>query len=299
MRRIHGSLAALALLIGCGGDTTTPDELPDLVIDETDTLTEGSLYVAGTRVAFRSENVEPRVYDITVRFNALTISALVDSARGVSEFDGYATDSGAETVMTEADRAVLLAFTRGLDELGLEVAAPTDMLRRFTSVWAEFPDTLELRRQTIAETTREYWSLCAYVNNYFSAHHDCSTCDWGQDACTLGTVTVGSTWTYYTGVGSWLGMDAACPYADGTNFWSGSSWSCYEPNHATTPEYAYGNCFGRCGASCGSSKQFTEDCNNHDQCVRTGHDTASMYCNDQFISTTDDWSEAPNCNNAY
>ncbi len=294
MRVLLSKLAIAGLVMGCGAEGGQ-DSRPDLVIQQDTALSEGSLRVAGTRVFFRSAQVEEHVFDITVRFNGLTITALVDQARGVMEYDGYASENGVDTQMTAPDRAVLLAFSRGLDELGLDVATTTDMLRKFTNTWAEFPDTLALQRQTIAQTTRSYWSLCAYMNDYFSSHHDCNTCDFGSDECTLGQVDTSGGWTYYYGVGSYLSMDSDCGAADGAYFWKDGSWQCYEPDHDTSVEYAYGNCFGRCGAGCGSSTQFTEDCNNHDECVRVGHDLASFWCDDQFAATTDDWASAPNC----
>ena len=72
-------------------------------------------------------------------------------------------------------------------------------------------------------------------------------------------------------------------------------WAGVEVNHDTNVEYAYGNCFGACGAGCPGSYQFTVDCVNHDSCVRNGHVMASGYCDDQYTSALDDWASAPNC----
>lgn len=41
--------------------------------------------------------------------------------------------------------------------------------------------------------------------------------------------------------------------------------------------------------------QYTLDATNHDGCVRNGHLLASAYCDDQFVSASDDELYAPNC----
>jgi len=40
---------------------------------------------------------------------------------------------------------------------------------------------------------------------------------------------------------------------------------------------------------------YSQDCLNHDGCVRNGHSAASIWCDDEFAMTTDDFSFAPNC----
>ena len=89
-------------------------------------------------------------------------------------------------------------------------------------------------------------------------------------------------------------MHAAGPCPDGTNFWE-PGWRCFEPDHPSTIEYAFGNCFGRCGAGCGANTKFTWDCLDHDECVRLGHSTLGLSCQDEFLSTMDDWVLAPDC----
>jgi hypothetical protein len=60
-----------------------------------------------------------------------------------------------------------------------------------------------------------------------------------------------------------------------------------------------GSNYGNCGTS-STGTQFTKDCTNHDQCVRTtkhgGHVITSLYCDDQFTSCIDDNTFAPSCN---
>lgn len=125
-----------------------------------------------------------------------------------------------------------------------------------------------------------YTSACSYVNSYMAVTHD----DWNYDR-----------WDDHTTFNAYLSMDPMQSCSEGTQFWTGSSWSCYEPDHDPNIEWAYGNCFGRCGGGCGSSTQFTFDCADHDSCVRFGHSLASFWCDDEFASTVDDALFAPNC----
>jgi hypothetical protein len=127
-----------------------------------------------------------------------------------------------------------------------------------------------------------YTTLCSQLYTYVQATHD----DFWYDR-----------WNDKTTYNAYVAPYAACPAADGTYFWKNSQWQCYEPDHDANVEYAYGDCFGRCGAGCGGNGQgtYTHDCLDHDSCVRFGHSLASFWCNDEFVSTLDDAAFAPNC----
>jgi hypothetical protein len=127
-----------------------------------------------------------------------------------------------------------------------------------------------------------YTTICDKLYTYVEATHD----DWWYNRGDDKT-------TYYAFVAPY----AACPSADGTYFWKNSQWQCYAPDHDANVEYAYGDCFGRCGAGCGSggSGTYTYDCLDHDSCVRFGHSIASIWCDDEFTYTIDDYTFAPNC----
>jgi hypothetical protein len=184
--------------------------------------------------------------------------------------------------MLDEDRAGLIELRDALDAYGIgDAASPLATLERFANMWADFPSTKDLRFETFAPRENSYTSVCGVVNTWTSATHDCwSYNDWND----------GSTLDY-----AYISMHGACPNADGTYFWKDNQWQCYEPDHDSNIEYAYGNCFGRCGPGCGGSTQFTWDCIDHDSCVRTGHDSASFWCDDEFTSASDDFLFAPNC----
>jgi hypothetical protein len=139
------------------------------------------------------------------------------------------------------------------------------------------------RGRTLTERRLDWTSLCPYLNYYVQVTHDDFWYYRGDDRTTFFALIKNS---------------ATGPCADGTYFGTGPSgpWTCYEPDHSASIEYAYGDCFGRCGAGCGSDGSvYSLDCADHDSCVRFGHSTASGWCNDEFLSCSDDYLYGANC----
>jgi hypothetical protein len=297
-RRFLGLVAILGT-VGCAGSDSGGPAVLGLTIEEEPGIARGSFVdEAGRQVDFTSRFVDTNVVEIVVELNAMTITSMVDFDSGVIEYDGFSSDTGDDTQILDDDRAVLAGLTDALDHLGLEVSEPVDKLRAFVNRWQEYPTELELQGLALMDEDRGWTSLCGYMNRYVRSSHDCTLgCPWYNPFCSN---SINSFWTDNTTVDwTYVSMHAAGPCSDGTYFdtsGNGSSWwRCYEPSHVSHDEGAYGNCFGRCGDGCGSNRQFTQDCLNHDECVRTGHSTGSESCIDQFESTADDWASAPNC----
>jgi hypothetical protein len=254
---------------------------------------------------FTSELVSDQVLDITLHVNGMVITATVDFATGVLETDGYTAATGENTQMTDEDRASLLSLERALAKLDGTLPMPLDKLRGFVATWAEHPTTVDLQSIHLSAENRSWTSLCWAKNSYYPASHDCNTGGFWIDATTLDDV-------YMANIGDQGGPDGVAWYfpAGGSYQCCSGSLSCsryscsvpsagwyvgVEVDHDTRVEYAYGNCFGVCGAGCPGTWQYTVDCVNHDQCVRNGHITASGYCDDQFTAASDDWASAPDC----
>ena len=127
-----------------------------------------------------------------------------------------------------------------------------------------------------------YTTLCDRMNTWVATTHD----DWDYGRWNDRT-------TYYAFVAPF----PPCSDTSGTWFWKDNRWQCYEPDHDPNVEFAYGECFGRCGAGCGDSGKgtYTYACLDHDSCVRFGHSLASFWCNDEFLATIDDYTFAPRC----
>ncbi len=264
--------------MGCDEPAEPPVEVErGLTLDDQGDTLVGTYADDRWTFSFRSDASDDG-FDVAVVFNGMTITAQTDGS-GVLTHDGYATDNGEPTQMTDDDREALTALTAALEATGPDAGEALARLRSFTNTWSEFPGTKDLHAD-VPTGFRAYTSICGSVNTFVEVTHD----DWNYDR-----------WEDRSTYFAYMSMHGAGPCSDGTWFSTGGAWQCYEPDHPTDVEYSYGNCFGRCGAGCGSGTQFTYDCADHDSCVRFGHSTASFWCNDEFSSTVDDWALAPNC----
>jgi hypothetical protein len=229
--------------------------------------------------------------DLTVQVGDLTLDAIVDSATRVSHLDGFGTANGQNTQILPADRATLLAFYHTLDQhVTRESPEPTAVLDRVVSMWAEHPTTVSLTRVVMGEENRSWTMECGYAQcwngNAWSYTGGCASWTWYSETHDCWSY---NDWDANSSQNAQLGDHYGSTY-----YWTGSSWAVGSPDHWAWP-YEVGDCNGRCGADCGSSTQYTQDCANHDGCVRNGHDIASLWCDDEFTSASDDWTFAPNC----
>lgn len=240
-------------------------------------------YVSGeTRLRFSSTEVEGGVFDVVADLNGMTLSALVDRGHQVAEVDGFAA-SGADTQIVDADRALLRRFSGALDEqLGEQLGEQPDgeapaagMLLRIVSSWSQTPETVPLQRQVAGSESRGWTSLCSSKGSYVKATHDDN--NYGRNSAR--TTSNGH-----------LGLRSTK-----TEYYVGGRWVTTAQDHVANL-YERGLCFGNCGAGCPSGTQtLTLDCHDHDQCVRNGHVLVSLYCDDEFVSASDDEFFAPRC----
>lgn len=299
---MNKAIVVALVLAACADSPQTQKPDADMLeIAGTDKGITGS-YGATT---FSSEMASDNVLDMKVTFNGMVITALVDFQAGVIEYDGYAADTGANTQMTDDDRTALLDLEGALAQLKGDQPFAVDKLRGFVATWAEHPSTVDLQDIRLVEENRSWTSLCYAKNSYYSASHDCDTGGFWIDATTLDNVWLSSTgnlggpdgvaW-YIPAAGNYQACSGSLWCSRYSQYISGAGWwSGFEVDHDTRVEYAYGNCFGVCGAGCPGTYQFTVDCLNHDSCVRNGHITSSGYCDDQFVAASDDWASAPDC----
>lgn len=278
------AVASLALLVACTDQATAPATGPvpaGLEIQTSETTATGSFGTKDGLVTFGVEVVGTAVYDMWVEVNGLHLTLLVDAEAGVMEWDGYTASTGAVTQMTEADRAALLELYGAMDSLGNE-HEHVALLRRKIGNWAETSDTRDLRWQKLFDLDHSWTSICGACRTWRSGTHDCNHGGFNSDATT---------------VNAYIRYEGAACGGDGSAYGTSTSVSCIaEPAGFATIEYIRYNCLGRCGPGCNSSDtQFTQDCLNHDTCVRGGHALASAYCDDQLTSCADDDISAPHC----
>lgn len=292
MRKILGAVAAM-MLWACGGQSGPMNE-PVQAVDGLELISEAGAVSGrfGAETRFSSRQVEEGVYRIEVRMNGLTLTGLVDAANGVSSLDGFGEATGQDTQMLEGDREVLSNLYAALNAQlpAGDAAAPEAMyLRRAVSLWSQHPTTVALQRTVMGEEGRGYTMLCSYAKCGGNWTGTCGSWNWYSYAkhdCQHGGFE-------YTGNQqiAQLGDHYSC---SGDELYYSGGWVCGEPDHWSRPQVV-GNCFGRCGGGCGGDTQYTLDATNHDGCVRNGHALASAYCDDQFVSASDDELSAPNC----
>jgi hypothetical protein len=296
MRKVLGAVAAV-MLLGCGGGTRTEDAaqaVDGLELKQESGGVTGRFAQAGTEAGFSSKQVEEGVYRVEVRQNGMTLTGLVDTVNGVSDLDGFGEETGQDTQMLDGDREVLSGLYAALNAqlpAGDAAAPEARYLRRAVSLWSQHPTSVELQRTVMGEEGRGYTMLCSYAkcngawtgscggsyNWYSYAKHDCQ--HGGFDLAKNQQIAQ-------------LGDHSSC---SGDEYYlNGSTWVCGEPDHWSRPK-VMGICFGRCGGGCGGDTQYTLDATNHDGCVRNGHALASAYCDDQFMSASDDEMFAGNC----
>jgi len=287
LARIAPVALALSLVVGCAfndaNDPATGADESGLQVHFDADKAKGSYDFEGRTFVFASERVRDHLWDVNATFDGLSMTFYFDQDTGVIEMDGWANANGGDSQMTRPDRELVIKLRDRLDKFGTEVPEGLKMIRRVLDHWSDWPETVSLQRVKLFDEARTITSICGSCRSYRSFTHDCSTCGSGTDSCTAYGY-VGQIGSYSCGGGTKWGT-------------SSGTLTCLtnDPSHTASYEYGYGNCFGRCGAGCASEKDYTADCGNHDLCVRSGHATASLYCDDEFTSCSDDEVSAPGC----
>ncbi|MGM0555273.1 MAG: hypothetical protein ACQEVA_02745 [Myxococcota bacterium] len=287
------ALLIAMIAVGCADATSDPIESEgQFSLDVTDTETTGEMATEAGVSTFHSQEVDEGVFEVSVVVNDMVLDALIDHKNGVSSLDGFASENGDDTQILDEDRAALAELNQMLNtELSEQPPKNAKLLRRAVSQWSQQPTTVDATRLVMGEEGRGYTMLCDYAkcskdswtgacdywNWYEVASHDGNDGDW---------------WDSQTSQRAQIGDHYSC--SDDQWYWTSNGWKCGEPDHWNKP-YTVGNCWGRCGGGCGGDTQYTLDATHHDGCVRNGHWTTSLWCDDEFMSASDDELFAPDC----
>jgi hypothetical protein len=221
--------------------------------------------------------------DLTLTIEVNALLTLTTRVNRVTRHVDYIVPDGA--VLTDRDsRNLNLLYRALLDQFGGIV--------NLTGLWAERA-TGALTTLSVDLPPKQSWtSLCDQMYTWVWADHDCQYFGWGGNPKPVN-------------IGPW--NTSSIPNYNGTAYgnWVNGGWQYPDQGWAynsvpTGVGYEWGNCYGECGAGCGSP-DYTVDCLNHDHCVRNhGHWIGSGYCDDQFAACSDDslasWmGGAPNC----
>jgi len=264
------AMCVTVLLAACSsseGDNGTLD------VKSTQSGVQGSYSVGESSLRFSSREVEPGTIDVVVSLHGLDLTAVVNSKQNAAEVDGFAADGTDSQLVTE-DREVLKNFVKALDAAASDGSLAATTLYRVSSNWSQTPDTVPLARSVVGSENRSWVSLCGYYGSYVDATHDDNN---------------------YSDFSPYSTSHAHVGYRSSSTFYYIGFWTTTVQNHKPLL-YEYGNCYGNCGAGCpGGAQTLTLDCHDHDQCVRNGHAIASLYCDDEFTSASDDEFFAPTC----
>jgi hypothetical protein len=287
-----------------------PEEQGVIEFDSfTSSLVKGRYEYRGHTVAFESETLEAGSF-VTLELRGMLLTATIDPS-GVFDLDGLDVTNGGDTQMTEVDTTLIHAFEVALTDTYREHAqdlSALDTLNRAVTVWGDYPTSVPLKRAFYGRNERIVnHNLCGNANGpgrtfrYTWSSHTCTDVKtWGWGDCGLAEAGCSYGDDSSTTDNVFLSMHPSGSCDDGTFFGTGTSnYRCYEPDHETNTEFAYGACFGRCGGECGGGTQFTGACLDHDQCVRNGHWLVSSDCDLEFLDAAVDAVVAANCNVAF
>jgi hypothetical protein len=273
--------AMTAAAIGCVGGQ--PEADPDAPVlgevrrDPALSLHRGAEEVSGTlidddvEIRFSSVAAADGAADVRVELDGMILTAHYDAAGEI--LDGVSASDGSPTILTDVDRAAVRRLLAGLEA---ELFPPIDHVtskEEYDAVRHLTPAEERLFR--VVDVQWSQWPSTVPLRRELKADAPRSWTSWRRYASTNTTVT-------------------GCHDCN-VCAWSGD---CCDTGKKLG-EYFNGDNYGNCGTS-STGSQFTKDCTNHDQCVRTtkhgGHSLASPYCDDQFTSCIDDESFAPSCN---
>lgn len=270
-----------ACVVGCGAGPADPggDEQPVFGQARRDpalAMTRGADQVSGVlqedglEVRFSSVESEDGAIDVRVELHGMVLSNHFDGSEEI--LDGVNAEGGAPASFTDVDRAAVRRLLAGLEaELFPPIEHVTtkeeyDALRRLTAA--------EERLFRVVDGHWSRWPTTLSLSQRIGGDTARGWTSWRRYASTNTTVT-------------------------GCHDCNQCSWTgdCCDSGKKLGESFNGSN-YGNCGTS-SSGSQFTKDCTNHDQCVRTakhgGHALASAYCDDQFASCIDDNTFAPSC----
>jgi hypothetical protein len=294
-------VSAILVVAGCT-DSPEPKTITltggEVSMDElSQTWIAGSYTIDGDTLDFEGKVLETNLITTTVKLHGMTIDATLDTRDGNRMWsqDAFATDTGADTVVSEEDQAVIYAFVKTLEKQYPAISKGDGLAFHFGVVinyWAQWIPAMEVTRIKFEDRDRAH-DMCWFAQSSTGAWpqgdttppasgspryhnydgHDCDTCS-GDPMQGQGISSCSS----YGGFGVW---DSSTWY-----YYNGGWYSSSNGHGGGAGSYLEGDCFGRYGAGCGGGHGYFEENASHDHCVRDGHSLISAWCSDELASTT-------------
>jgi hypothetical protein len=271
---------ALAGMAGCAA--ATPDQNPEepvmgkisgdpaLSIERGAAEVHGTLRDDGMDVQFQSAVRSDGAIDVRVELNGMVLTD--HFVQGEETLDGVTAEDGTPTILTDVDRAVVRRLLAGLEAEFFPSIEHVTTKEQYN----------EMRRLSPAEER-----LFRVVDGHWSR--------W-PSTVPLELRVGGDKARAFTSIRKFAATNTTVTGCHDCNICNFSGDCC--DSGKKLGEAFNGSNYGNCGTS-STGSQFTTDCTNHDQCVRTskhgGHALASLFCDDQFTSCVDDNTFAPSC----
>jgi hypothetical protein len=287
MKIVSMILASMVMAVGgmagmAGCAAATPDDGPEqpvmgqaardpaLRIERGADEVHGTLQDDGIDVKFSSALRPDGSIDVRLELDGMILTD--HSTESEETLDGVNAIDGAPTLLTDVDRAAVRRLLAGLEA---ELFPPVDHAvtkAQYDELRGLSPAEERLFRAVDGHWSR--WPTTVPLRLHVGGDEARGWTNWRRYASTNTTVT-------------------GCHDCNNCSF----AGDCCDTGKKLG-EYFGGANYGNCGTST-TGTQFTKDCTNHDQCVRTtkhgGHALASAYCDDQFTSCVDDNTFAPSC----
>lgn len=285
--------AIVAVLAAACTDAAAPTPTP---ADGTQEPTEGDVAVeenTATRIAgtytdgdetlvFDAKELEPQLISVTLKLHGMTVDATLDTRDGNRHWsqDAFATDSGEDTAIDNADVDLLAKFVKAVEAENIGVSLGNGLAFHFgtaINLWGQWTPAMDPTRIKFEDRDRAV-DMCWWASAPDRYHdydgHDCSSCEGdpmqgqGKTSCSA-YVAYGNfyspTWYYVNG--GWTSTYHAAGHGNNS--------------------YQTGDCYGRYGGGCGSGTAYFQENGSHDHCVRNSHDLASSWCSDELWNTTE------------
>ena len=295
---------ALALGIGCVTPTEpVTEETGDSLafIERSDEAVIGTIEVDGLTASFESRQIAEQVFAIEVLYNGITLTADIDYPGGSAKYDGFASEDGSDTVLTDDDKVLIAELGQALADEGLAKTtrdpekrkvvyfSPGATLVHALSVWHLTPVSSELRRDMQMEAGRTITYLCGWLTGYGKkASHDCWDCWDYWDGWNYVNIGPEGAYNCYP--------DSCSSSCSNYNTYRCGRLSCEQSGGGGNGTWQWGSNSDKYGAcTVWDTNAYTQDCLYHDHCVRNDHSTGSGWCSDDAVPAGDDQTGARDC----
>jgi hypothetical protein len=294
---------AAFVILGCAPEEAEPAASPLEFSELNDDLMVGTMLLEDIEVAFSVRQTSDQVFALEVRYGDVTFTGESDYNQEIFLLDGFVTATGADIVINDDDLLIIQELGQALSDAelinsyrpdvehqrGVVLQTPGGALARALSVWVTRGVSESPEHAIKAEHGRTITYLCSSLTGYgIPATHDCWDCwsDWDG-------------WSYVN-IGPQGGnncyADSCAPGCSNSGTNQCGRLSCEQSGGGSNGSWQWGSNSDKYGAcTVWDTNAYTQDCLNHDHCVRNDHSTGSSWCSDDAVPAGDDQASGRDC----